>query len=147
MKLSWGFNIAAFYITFVVLLLIVVFIFMSQDVGLVTDDYYAKEIAYQEEIDRTTRTKNLTVQLDIAVEPAQIKFLFPKIFSWREIGGTIHFYRPSDKEKDFIANISLDSSRTQFIGTENLKKGLWKIKVDWKAKGVSYFNEKIVMVN
>ncbi len=147
MKLNWGFNIAAFYIFFVLVLLIVVFIFMRQDVGLVTNDYYAKEIVYQEEIDKSNRTKGLTEQIDITVEPAQIKFSFPKMFSSGDIGGTIHFYRPSNKEKDFVSNIVTDSSRIQIIETSKLEKGLWKVKIDWSVKNVSYFNEKIVMVN
>lgn len=147
MKLNWGYNIAAFYIFFVLVLLIVVFIFMRQDVGLVTNDYYAKEIAYQEEIDKTNRTKELTEQLDITVEPAQIIFSFPKMFRSGDIDGTIHFYRPSNKEKDFVADIVTDSSRIQIIETSKLEKGLWKVKVDWSVNNVSYFTEKIVMVN
>jgi hypothetical protein len=147
MKSNWGYNIAAFYIFFVIVLLIVVFIFMRQDVGLVTNDYYAKEIAYQEEIDKTNRTKELTEQLDITAEPAQIKFSFPKMFRSGDIDGTIHFYRPSNKENDFVADIVTDSSRIQFIKTGKLEKGLWKVKVDWSIKNISYFNEKIVMVN
>lgn len=147
MKMNWGFRIAAFYITFVIFLLIAVIIFMNQDVGLVTEDYYAKEIAYQEQIDKANRTRDLTEQLDIMAEPEQLKFSFPKIFDPREIGGTIHFYRPSDKKKDLITGISVDSSGIQIIGTAGLSKGLWKIKVDWRVKDVSYFNEKIIMVN
>ena len=147
MKLNWGFNIAAFYIFFVIVLLIGVFIFMNQDVGLVTNDYYAKEIAYQQEIDKSNRTNELTEQLEITVEPSQIRFSFPRMFNTGNIGGTIHFYRPSDKEKDFVTNIVADSSRIQIIDTRKLDKGLWKVKVDWAVQNVSYFNEKIIMVN
>lgn len=147
MKLNWGINIAVFYILFVLALLIAVFIFMKQDVGLVTNDYYAKEIAYQNEIDKINRTKELTDQLDITVEAAHVKFTFPKTFGSNEIGGVIHFYRPSNKEKDFIVSIAADTSRTQTIKTGILDKGLWKIKIDWSAKNISYFNEKIIMVN
>lgn len=147
MKINWGINIAAFYIFFVLVLLIAVFIFMQQDVGLVTNDYYAKELVYQEEIDKANRTKELAEQLDITVEPAQIKFLFPKIFNPGDIGGTIQFYRPSDREKDFVTDIITDSSGTQIIETSKLEKGLWRVKIDWSAMNISYFNEKIIMVN
>lgn len=147
MKLNWGFNIAAFYIFFVIVLLIGVFIFMNQDVGLVTNDYYAKEIAYQQEIDKSNRTNELTEQLEITVEPSRIKFSFPQMFNASNIGGIIHFYRPSDKQKDFVTNIVTDSSRIQIIDTRKLDIGLWKVKVDWTVQNVSYFNEKIIMVN
>ena len=147
MKLGWGVNIALFYGFFVIALLIVVFIFMRQDVGLVSPDYYAREIAYQEQIDRTNRTNELAETLEITMEPSQIVFSFPKNFESKNLGGRIHFYRPSNKEKDFVAGITADSSGNQIIDTGKLEKGLWKIKVDWRVRDVSYFNEKILMVN
>ena len=147
MKFSWGVNITLFYSLFVIALLVVVFIFMRQDVGLVSPDYYAKEIAYQEQIDRTNRTIELAQPLEIVLEPARIIFSFPKNFESGDLSGSIHFYRPSNKEKDFVAGITADSSGNQIIDTGKLEKGLWKIKVDWRVRDVSYFNEKILMVN
>lgn len=145
--MNWGFNIGAFYIFFVVVMLTTVLILMKHDVGLVTNDYYAKEIAYQEQIDKTNRTKELTEQLEINVEREYIKFSFPKMFGFDPIGGTIHFYRPSDKQKDFTKKIDLDSYGIQLIETGKLEKGLWKIKIDWNVRNNSYFNEQIFMVN
>lgn len=120
---------------------------MNQDVSLVTKDYYAKEIKYQEQIDKMKRTKELPEPLDINLEASAIKFSFPKLFKPNEVKGTIQFYRPSDKSKDFAVNVSLDSSYVQSINTVNLQKGLWKIQIDWNAKGNTYFNEKIIMTN
>ena len=146
-KLSWGTNIAIVYTLFAIGTLALVFVFMGQDVGLVTNDYYAKEIKYQDQIDKMNRTKALPEQLDISVEPINVKFTFPKIFKVMDYEGKIKFYRPSDKTKDFSVTISPDSTHSQFIQTTNLEKGLWKIQVDWIVKGNSYFNEKIIMVN
>ncbi len=146
-KLSWGTNIAIVYTLFALGIIALVFVFMGQDVGLVTNDYYAKEIRYQDQIDKMNRTKALPKQLDISIEPVTLKFVFPKIFKADEYEGKIKLYRPSDKTKDFTVNISPDSTRTQYIRTDNLAKGLWKVQVDWIAKGNSYFNEKIIMVN
>ncbi|MCL4551635.1 MAG: FixH family protein [Bacteroidetes bacterium] len=147
MKISWGVKIAATYIFFVVAVLVLVVIFMNQDVGLVTKDYYAKEIKYQEQIDKENRAKELPEQLNINLESGIVKLSFPKIFRPTEIGGTIQFYRPADKTKDFAVNITLDSTHTQSFRTTNLEKGLWKVQVDWNAKGNTYFNEKIIMTD
>ncbi len=147
MKISWGVKVAAAYAFFVVAVIILVIIFMNQDVGLVTNDYYAKEIKYQTQIDKEKRTKELAKPLNINLEAGIVKLSFPKLFKPNEIGGTIQFYRPADKTKDFEVNIALDSSYTQSFSTTNLEKGLWKIQIDWNAKSYSYFNEKIVMIN
>lgn len=147
MRISWGVKIAATYIFFVIAILVLVVIFMNQDVGLVTKDYYAKEIKYQDQIDKENRTKELAEQLNINLEAGIIKLSFPKFFRPTEIGGTIQFYRPADKTKDFAVNIALDSTHTQSLSATNLEKGLWKVQVDWNAKGNTYFNEKIIMAD
>ena len=147
MKLNWGGGIAAVYIIFMIGVLILVFIFMNQEVTLETNDYYFKGVEYQKQIDKIKRTNELPEQLTIIQNELAINFQFPKIFSSNDIGGTIDFYRPSDDNKDFSIKINTDTSRSQSIAAANLDKGLWKIKVDWLAKGNSYYNEKILMVN
>lgn len=147
LKFNWGSGIAATYILFMIIILVMVFIFMNQDVSLESKDYYEKGIKYQEQIDKMNRTKNLPEQLDISVAQNAVTFLFPKNFKANELTGTISFFRPSDKTKDFNVTISADTTRAQSISTANLTRGLWKIIVDWNANGNSYFNEKMVMIN
>ncbi len=146
-KFNWGLGIASVYILFLIGSLVMAVIFMSQDVSLETTDYYAKGIVYQEQIDKMNRTKSLPEQLEIIASDGVLLFSFPKIFRHNEIDGTIHFYRPSNSSKDFTIAIAPDTARVQSIGTTNLEKGLWKIKIDWDADGNLYFNEKIVMIN
>jgi len=147
MKISWGIRIAVVYIAFVIILVTTVIIFMSEDVHLVTDEYYAKELVFQDQIDKVNRTNQLTQQLEINVDSESINFVFPKIFKHNNLGGTIHFYRPSNLGQDFIVKVEPDTSNAQIIPTAKMEKGLWKLKVDWTVKDVSYYNEKIIMVN
>ena len=147
LKLNWGSGIAVVYILFLIGTLIMVMIFMNQDVSLESKDYYTKGIKYQDEIDKMERTKELPEQLDIRVEQSLIILNFPKIFKSTELNGKIYCYRPSDDSKDFIINVETDSSSTQSIPTNNFLKGFWRLKIDWNGKGNSYLDEKIVMVN
>lgn len=147
MKISWGTKIAAAYIVFVIGVLIMVFVFMNQEVHLVTDNYYAKELEYQNHIDKINRTNQLEEQLDIRNQQTVIKFIFPKQYNYKSIKGTINFYRPSDPAKDISFEITPDSFNTQIVSTEKLAKGVWKVKVDWLANNISYYNEKIIMVD
>lgn len=147
MKISWGTKIAATYIIFVVGVLIMVFIFMNQDVHLVTENYYSKELEFQNHIDKINRTNQLEEQLQIINQTSAIKFIFPKQFDYKTIKGSINFYRPSDPSKDLTIKIAPDSFNTQLVITEKLNKGIWKVKVDWLANNNNYYNEKIIMVN
>ena len=147
LKLNWGFGIAAVYILFLIGTLIMVIIFMNQDVSLESKDYYAKGIKYQDEIDKMKRTKELPEQLDITVEQNSIILSFPKMFKSTELNGKIYFYRPSDDSRDFTIDIAADSSSVQSIPTKNFIKGLWRVKVNWNGKGNSFLDKKIVMIN
>lgn len=147
MKLNWGSGIAVVYILFVIAVLIAVVVFMNQDVSLETKDYYAKGIAYQEQIDKMNRANELPEKLEIEQAGNYLNFNFPKIFRPNEIGGMIYFYRPSNKQQDFLVNIQPDTSGIQTVPVASIEKGLWKIKIEWAAKGNSYYNEKIFMVN
>lgn len=147
MKISWGIKIAATYIIFVIGVLIMVFVFMNQDVHLVTDNYYSKELEYQNQIDKINRTNQLKEQLQIINFPSSIKFVFPKQFDFITIKGIINFYRPSDPSKDLLFDIAPDSLNTQSVVTEKFSKGIWKVKIDWQANNNSYYNEKVLMVN
>src|SRR3989339_1407636 len=142
LKLNWGFGIAAVYILFMIGTLIMVMIFMNQDVSLESKDYYVKGIKYQEEIEKMKRSKELPEQLQISVEQNSIVFAFPKIFTAEELSGNIYFNRPSDDSEDLTVNVQTDSSLIQTISTQNISKGLWKIKVDWNGKSNSYLDKK-----
>ncbi len=147
MKLNWGSGIGAVYILFVIATLAVVFIFMNQDVALESKDYYEKGIKYQEQIKKDENTKNLPEQLDISVSAVNVIITFPKIFKSQQIAGEIKFYRPSNSALDFSTPINADSSNSQSILLSSLKKGLWKIKIDWRVGETLYYNEKNIMVN
>jgi len=144
---NWGFGIAVTYTLFVVIVVAGVVYFMKQDVSLSTENYYTKGIKYQEQIEKINRTNELTEQLDISVAAEGIVIAFPKTFESFDLSGKISFYRPNDAAKDFTLDVTPDTTHSQFIASNSLDKGLWKIKVDWAAKGIEYYTEKLIMVN
>lgn len=145
-KMNWGKGIAAVYIFFVVIILGFVFYFMNQDVDLVTHKYYDEEIKYQEQIERLKRTNELEEKPKIEVENQTLKLVFPKMLLEKQISGTINFYRPADKSRDFTININLDKNGMQQITPGKLNTGLWKIKVLWISDGLEYYNEQIINI-
>ncbi len=147
MKLTWGSGIAVIYLLFVVILVTTVTIFMKEDVPLVTDEYYTKELVYQQQIDKINRTIKLPQQLEINIDKENINLFFPKTFKHYDLSGTIHFYRPSNLEKDFVVNVEPDTDNKQIFAISKMEKGLWKLKVDWSVNNISFYNEKILMVN
>ncbi len=146
MKLNWGSGIAITYILFMAGVLILVFIFMNQDVHLVTDDYYAKEIEYQQQIDKVERTKLLSEQPVVTFSDGVFMVSFPKSVK-NIINGEIQIYRPSDSNLDKTASIFLDAENRQLVKPPINLPGLWKVKIDWTRNDTNYYNEKIILSN
>jgi len=144
MKFNWGTGIALFYTTFVVVLVIIVFKTTSVDNSLVSDQYYADDLNYQQQYDKMTNTAALAEDLAIRFRSQDelVEFVFPE--GLESASGEIFFFCPSDSRSDFKLAIRPDTGRRQEVATSGLKSGLWRIKVNWKAGGVAYYTEEVI---
>ena len=88
-KISWGTGIAIGIIVFVVISITMTVIFMTQDVSLVSNNYYEKSLSYQDEIDKQSRTKSLDEQVKINFNGEVINILFPSTYLDKNISPEI----------------------------------------------------------
>ena len=88
-------------------------IFMTQDVSLVSDNYYEKSLSYQTEIDKQSRTNSLDEQVKINFNGEVINILFPSTYLDKNISGEIYFYRPSNPKLDFKLPLELNEEGNQ----------------------------------
>ena len=141
-RVNWGTGIVLAIAVFMGISISVGIFMMKQDVNLVSDDYYDKEIKYQQQIERIERTNKLEKENIISYKGSVVTIELPLKFSSKTVEGEVHFYRPSDATSDLKIPLSIDSSGIQIIPVSALEKGLWTIKVDWLILGKEYFNEK-----
>lgn len=146
MKLNWGWGIAIFYTLFVAALLYQVWKSTTYDNSLVEKDYYAKDITYQEHYNKLLNASKLQMDLSIIELPQKeaVRLTFPQ-----EVGmptGVIQFFNPSASTLDFSVAVACDEDREQLISTADLKKGLWRVKVEWEADGKAYYKEEVIVL-
>ena len=146
-KISWGTGIVIGIIVFVVISITMTVIFMTQDVSLVSDNYYEKSLSYQEEIDKQSRTNSLDDQVKINFNGEIINILFPVEYLNNNISGEIYFYRPSDPNLDFNMPLDLNEEGNQMILVKDFEKGFWRVKLNWTMNGNGYYNEKAITIN
>jgi hypothetical protein len=142
MKFNWGTGIL---ITIVIFFLAIVGIFIyssNLDINLVEENYYEKEIAYQEKIDRIKNTEALEGKILIQLEDKVLRIDFPDFFNGKKSEGHILFYRPSDPAKDFVVSLQLNDSSFQAVDASRLDPGRYMVKIDWTTDGVSYYIEE-----
>jgi len=140
-KFNWGHGITIFYICFVSAVVTALVASFSVDHSLVVDDYYAKDLAYQSQYDKTKNSlesQNVKVDLDGVNQRLTINF-----GDASNIKGMVEFYRPSDKSKDF--QVELKDNETT-INTDDLLAGKWVLKIDWKENGKSYYKEEFIYI-
>ena len=137
--LNWGWGIAIFYSTFLVIVIGSVIYTSTLDYFLVSDDYYQRGIDYQNQIDKLNRTAKLseTVTWNYNVRSQTVQFHYPNELTF----GKIVFYRPSNSNLDRYVKIEKNENNLQIIKVLNWARGYWKLKIDWQTENNSYYNE------
>jgi hypothetical protein len=145
-KTSWGTGIVLVIVVFLVVMLSVVGYLMTQDVNLVTEKYYEKEIAYQGRIRALERTRALGSTVGIETAAGAIIIRYPGSMATSTIDGRVLLYRPSDPAADRVLLAMADSGARQVVPFSNLSSGLWRVKVQWVERGEEYYIEQPFMV-
>jgi len=147
MKINWGTGLVIgmlLFMGFILFFLVKISFDKKYNHDLVTEEYYKKEIAYQEEIDAE---ENLQLFSE-GISGARIKegwlLRFPKEIDSLKIKGTVFLYRPSNKQLDFDLPIVLSGSNL-LIPDKRLLDGRWNITIDWEYKGKKYLYKKKIL--
>lgn len=141
--MNWGTKIAIVYISFVLFIVFMVYMAFGQQYDLVTEDYYAEEIKYQEVIDSKKRADLLEDQLTVSIDAQQMKVKFPQKNA--RINGKIQCFRPSDQSKDFEVVLN-NNQGVESIPLEKFSRGKYLLKVSWEVDSLEYYQEQIVIV-
>ena len=138
--MNWGTKIAIVYSLFVLLLVTAVISSTFQDFSLVRDDYYTAESEVNDRQAAIQRTKALETPVQIKTAAGQVCIQFPE--NMKVPAGKITLYRPSESKLDRHWEIAIEDDGQQCIQTTDLAGGYWRLQLDWKAHGESYFTEE-----
>jgi nitrogen fixation protein FixH len=147
MKWNWGTGIVIVMACFISFILYFVIRMSTEEAyshDLVTEEYYAKEMVYQQEIDAETNTNNLKTKIGSTKDSNGWMLTFPNELDPTKINGKVFLYRPSNQKLDFEIPLEL-SSPDLLIPDKNLIDGRWNITIDWTYEGKSFmYKEEIV---
>jgi hypothetical protein len=141
-KWNWGTKIFLVYTGFVVFMLTMVYMCIRQQYDLVSDDYYAQELKYQDVIDGKNNAKLLRTGLTVGAiaDTVFVKLPLDQISG----GGEIQFYRPDNASFDY--KVQFVNNATIAIPSSKLKAGTYKVKATWASDGKPYYNEVSYLV-
>lgn len=147
MKINWGTGLVigmVLFISFILYFVIQIMTDEQHDYDLVTEDYYSREMVYQEELDAESNSFQLKNNIKGKRTSEGWVLTFPEEFDVSKISGTVSMYRPSNKKLDFDLPIELHGN--QFVIPDSkLVSGRWNTIVNWKYEGKSFrFTDRIV---
>jgi hypothetical protein len=137
--MDWGKGILLTIIAFVGFIMTLVVISVRQDdIHLVTENYYEKEIKYQDQIDRESASAGL--DREVLVFDAQSKSILLDL----PVGtkGSLQLFRPSDARLDQELILDITEAGKTSVLLDKLKSGYWKVQLTWTEDGVEFYQEK-----
>lgn len=140
--MNWGHGIAIFIACFVSFMLFLVVKSHQQNIDLVTENYYEQELQYQHHIEKVRNTQQLEETVRIKPEQGRIQLSFPALSA--PIQGQVQLFRPSDARFDLLTELQPDSQNQQYIATNSLPPGYYRIKINWQAGNQDYYTEEVL---
>ncbi|MDZ4711590.1 MAG: FixH family protein [bacterium] len=147
MKISWGIKIILSFVIFALGIIALVTVSIYKNTDLVSENYYEKELKYQDHIDKLKYSSAMNDNIVVEESADSIIIKYSGTGDFKNMTGDINFYRPSNAGKDFNIKLNIRDNRSQTISKKRLNKGLWKVRLDIAETGKSYFVEKKIMVN
>lgn len=146
--MNWGNRLTLVILVFMAIMAVMVVYSFRQDLNMVTDNYYEKDLKYQEQMDKIQNTKMLIEKPRVQYRSADkiLTVQFPENLLHHPISGEIHLFRPSDYKMDKSYKIELDDRGVQFINTAELLIGEWTVKLSWNDGHQSYYDEIEVFI-
>ena len=145
MKFHWGHGILIALILIVVTFTTALVLSFSDEKNheLITENYYAKELAFQDQIDQVNNArsegKKLVAQqteegLEVSISPA------PSSLE----SGKVLLLRPSNESLDLELDLAEEGSTVLTAST--IKRGKYMLQVTWTEAGTAYYLEKDVFI-
>lgn len=147
MKWNWGTGLVVgmlFFMAFILYFVITMSTNKKYHHDLVTENYYAKEIVYQNEIDQENNLKTLSSKITGKKTEKGWLLSFPDEISNNNSKGTVFLYRPSNKKLDFEIPMEI-SDFNVLIPNSKLIEGRWNITIQWETNGKPYIYKKSIL--
>lgn len=143
--MNWGKWIVVAFILFASFIGTMITIMMKQDIGLVTKNYYAEDLAFQDQLERKQNTEQLELKPEVVIEQNQLlKVYFPAVSYVEE--GEVKLIRPSSEKLDQRFTLLPSADSVQVFNLNPLTPGPYRVKLFWKAEGKEFYLEKLIVI-
>lgn len=139
-KINWGYKITGLYLGFMAIIITLVVSSFHQSFDMVSDDYYQKELAYQDVLDAGKNQATLSEPAHIYANETALIIDFPPELKGKSLSGKVQLYSPVDASWDKVVAINT-SANSMTVPRSELKNTKYTVKISWASEGKSYYQE------
>jgi hypothetical protein len=140
--MNWGKWIIVSFVLFAVFIGTLVVVCVRQDINLVSKNYYAEELNYEQQIERINNTARLDEKPRIRVVDHAIEVQFNQFNKVDK--GEIKLVRPSDVKLDRLFTLHAFGDTAQQFDVSTLPGGMYRVKMLWSMNGKEYYVEDMI---
>jgi hypothetical protein len=144
--MNWGHKIAIVYGLFVAFMIGMLIMSMNYDNDLVTEDYYAKELAYQDKIDAGQNLVQADFDVVVKMVDGKLKLVFDRLPAAKTVSGEVKFYKPDNERMDETHPIIMETNSNEMEISSKGKRGRYKVQVTFEVEGQSFYKEQELML-
>ncbi len=141
--MNWGKGIIITMAAFMSFILFMVFTLMSKSTDLESDDYYKKEIEYEQEMNALKNASQLKVHAKIDLTEEYVVVVLPTKEQVSNV--QIALFRPDNKKKDKLLNEN--NSKTIMIAKNTLLKGRYNVAIKYEINGKKILQKEEIMID
>ena len=142
MKLNWGHYIAIALGCFMIFILTLLFTAGDSGHAMVTEDYYEKELTFQNEIDAENRANALKEKPQLKMQANGFVLVFPEELA--EATGEVYLMRNNNESQDVRLPIKLNAKNEMLISSAKLVDGEYEYSLKFKSNKKEYLIKKSI---
>lgn len=145
-QLNWGHKLAIVIVLFLVAMLTMVFYAARQTNEMIDDNYYQKELGYQDLIDAQKNLLAVSANNIVSQDMDEVIFTLP-IGTFEGLdSGRVELLRTDAERLDKFLDIIPDGTNRRSIPKAELSAGIYRARIRWSSKGIPYYKEESVYV-
>lgn len=139
--MNWGKGIVIGMVTFMGFITFLVVGLMMNRVDLESEDYYKREINYEQEITAQENANNLEVKIEISSNKEFVVVKVPE-GEFQEI--ELHLTRPNDKKMD--KRFKIQGTKSFLIDKKELEKGVYTVELSYMVNNKPCLQKESVSI-
>lgn len=144
--MNWGYKIMLVIVVFMVGMLGLVYFAFQQNVDMIDDNYYEKELLYQNVIDGKNNFDALQASSILTQDPTNLILHLPTALAKGVQNGTLQLIRNDDPKKDKTYTLKTDTMGIMYLPKDALRTGWYTARMHCLHDSKEYYREEKINI-